>query len=399
MSNTLRHTYSVNRHTYSDTLHRPASTDLGEWSVQVYARVQIYTQILRKTHKLKVESGNLRNGKAGSGGSALLLVLWVIMVLSLLIVSLTMEAKLEGNITSFYRNRTKAEYLARSGIELAELLMNKSDRLRGDKSEDEESEDDWHKEAKGLSNGSAVTLEDELGEGTITVTIVPEPARRNVNKLDEEDWERIFTVAGVPEDLWPELIESFYDWVDKDDNTRMDGAESEDYYLTLDPPYEARNAPLLTVRELLLVKWFNKAILSGGVLEEDSFYEEAPRCSGIEDMLTTYGDGKVNVNAASRRVLMTLPGVDDIVADVIIEEREGWEDSWGEHEEAPFEDNGDFLSRVPESGGDMGKKITTQSAIYRITSVGTVNGVARSVWCVASHSDNKLKYLRWREQD
>ena len=51
-SDTLnRHTSSdtLNRHTSSDTLNRPASTDLGEWSVQVYARVQIYPQILRKT--------------------------------------------------------------------------------------------------------------------------------------------------------------------------------------------------------------------------------------------------------------------------------------------------------------------------------------------------------------
>jgi len=354
------------------------------------------------TSRLPAKSGLPPHGKpAQKAGSALVMVLWVVMLLSLLVASLTFEAHLEAKITSYYRNRTKAEYLARSGIELAELLMNKSERLRGEKSADEggDDEEDWHKEAKSLSDGVAVTLNDELGEGVITVNIVPEPSRRNVNKIDEEDWERIFEVAGVPEEFWPELIESFYDWTDQDNTPRMDGAESEDYYMTLEPPYKARNGALDTVGELLLVKGFTRAILSGGVLEEGATEEDAPRCSGIEDMLTTYGDGKVNVNAATRRILMTLPGVDDIVADVIVEEREGWVDSDGEQEEAPFESSGDFLSRVPELGRSVEGKVTTQSTIYRITSIGTVNGVARSVWCVANHTKKKLKILRWREQD
>lgn len=335
------------------------------------------------------------------GGSALVLVLWIMMLLSLLVVSLTFEAHVEAKITSFYRNRTKADYLARSGIELAELVMNKSDRLRGENSdvEEEDEEDTWQKPAKSLAEGAPINIEDELGEGTITLTIVPEPARRNVNKIDEEDWERIFEVAGVPEEYWPELIESFYDWIDADDNSRVDGAETDDYYSTLEEPYEARNGPLDTVGELLLIKGFTRTILSGGVLEDGYSDDEALRCSGIEDMLTTYGDGKVNVNAATRRVLMTLPGVDDIAADAIIEEREGWEDSYGEQEAEPFDSSADFLSRIPALGAKIDEKVTIQSGIYRVTSVGTVHGVSRSVWCVASHSKDGLEILRWREQD
>jgi hypothetical protein len=43
--------HTLNRHPFSDTFNRPASSDLGVWSGQVSAGVQIYPQIPRKTQK------------------------------------------------------------------------------------------------------------------------------------------------------------------------------------------------------------------------------------------------------------------------------------------------------------------------------------------------------------
>jgi len=338
----------------------------------------------------------------GRDASALIVVLWVIGLLSILMASFAFDAHVEARIISYYRKRTKAEYLARSGLEMARMLMIKSEGMSAD--EEGEEDDRWFQDGKRLKEGLPIEgMIEELGNGKIVLSIVPEPARRNINRLGttdaeiEENMERILDVGGVPEEMWPELIESFIDWIDPDDEPRFDGAETDDYYSTLDPPYEARNkAQLDTVDELLLVKGFNRIILEGEFGEED---EEAIPITGIADLLTTYGDGKVNVNAAPMRVLMTLPEVDEIVAGAIIEEREGLLNPDGEEEFDPFRSGGDLLGRIPDLDPRLKNYVTTDSRIYRITSVGHVANVEKVVWCIVEYANKDLRILRWREED
>lgn len=334
-----------------------------------------------------------------SGGSALIVVLWVIGLLSLLVSSFIFDASVEAKITSYYRKRTKADYLANSGVEIAQLLMIKSTRLKKSGT-DEGQEYWWYESSKALSEGLAVRgMNHPLGEGNVILDIIPEPARRNVNRLKLEDWERILEVANIPEEMWPELIESVLDWIDKDNNVRDDGAETDDHYATLDPPRRAKNGPLDTVGELLLVRGFTQAILSGGVVGADENGEGGFRTSGIKDMLTTYGDGKVNVNAASTRVLMTMRDVDDIVAGAIIEEREGYADENGGRDHNSFASVSDFMSRIPELNQGLRSYITTDSRIFRVRSVGEVGGVRRQVWCIVKYSGRNATILQWREED
>jgi hypothetical protein len=117
-----------------------------------------------------------------------------------------------------------------------------------------------------------------------------------------------------------------------------------------------------------------------------------------EGQYTVYGDGKVNVNAASKRVLMTLPGVDDLVAGAIMEEREGLLYEGAEQEDRSFRGADDLFRRVPGLEAGLRNYITTDSAIYRVTAVGNVNGVERRVWCIVTQSGKTMRILRWREE-
>jgi general secretion pathway protein K len=284
-------------------------------------------------------------------GSALIIALWTIGLLSMLVVSFAFDAHLEGKAASSARHRREAEYIALSGIPVAEMLLDKQRGVDVEADPADVADDPWHAPAVSLKTGrgfAGLVISNEAFNGTLTLDMEPEPGRRNVNKLSDDDWERILTVAGVPEDYFPELIDSFFDWIDDDSVPRADGAETEDYYEELDPPYRARNAPVDTVRELLLVKGFNEAILSGGVLNPGDPEESWIRISGIQDMLTTYGDGLVNVNAAGARVLQTLPEVDEIVAGAIIEERERGKTGGGEADDTSFTSVGDLTSRIPD---------------------------------------------------
>lgn len=344
-------------------------------------------------------------------GSALLLVLWVIGLLAMIVVSFAFDAHLEGKIVSYSRKRLRAEALAQSGMEVAKMLLDKQKTTSADVDDETKEKDEWYEPALALSRGRSATVNLTLGEGTIRLDIEPEEVWRNINKLTEEDWERIFYAIGLPEEFWPELIDSYFDWTDPDDMPRDDGAETDDYYATLDPPYVAANGPFDTVRELLLVKGFNEAILSGGVFNPDAPKESRIVISnGVERLLTTYGDGKVNVNAVRQdniAVLLTLPGVTDIVAaNAILEEREQL--STGavttqhdlDEEDTSYKSVGDFMSRVGDllDDDEIRNHITTKSSYFRITSVGQVGRTTRRIWAVVYADDKDWRILRWREE-
>lgn len=320
--------------------------------------------------------------------SALIIVLWVIALLSVLIGGFAFDMHLESRIVSYQRKKLKSIYLARAGIEYARALLARSATVQGAKDDEETKAKPWYNDAKRLRQGYAVVgLTDQLGEGTIIVNIVPEPALRNINKLKDEDWERIFKVGGVPEERWSELIDSFNDWRDGDDQANLDGAETDDYYARLDPPYKARGrkgkeATLDTVEELLLIKGFSRSILYGGPIAEDDTNSVA--ISGVADLLTALKESgeQVNINAASKRVLMTLPGVDETIAEAIIETREGLTAGAKIGEDYFFRDVNDLFGRVPalstmppEDQQYLRTLVGSASSVYRITSVGRVHGV------------------------
>ena len=344
-------------------------------------------------------------------GSALVIVLWVVALLSVLIGGFAVDMHVVAKLVSYLRKKLKAEYLAKAGIEYAQALLSHSMEVKGHGDTEEMRGKWWYASAKRIRQGYAIMGQTEsLGEGSFILDIIPEPALRNVNTLRDDDWERILKLNGVPEDKWPELIDCFNDWRDPDDQPGLDGAETDDYYSRLDPPYKARGhtssksptakptnktlpansgmlANLDTVEELLLIKGFNHAILYGGHLDDSD--TNSPVVTGIADLLTAIPEtgNKVNVNAASKRVLMTLPGIEDTLADAIIAERErgGRESLTGNAEMSEdyfFTDVNNMFSRIPDLAKltpddqrRLRELVGTESSVLRIRSTGRVHGV------------------------
>lgn len=353
-----------------------------------------------------------RTGQNTRAASALIIVLVVVLALSTLVASIAFDAQLELKYASFARRRAQCEELAVSGMAIATMLMNKQRTISPN---DLGADDDrWHEAAERLALGRPLLgLVEPLGEGEVVLDIVPEPGRRNVNLLMPEDWERVLGNAGVPEEHWPMMIDSFYDWLDPDDMSRQDGAETDDYYARLDPPYRAKNGPLDTVRELLLVRGFTEAVLQGGILREEEMdpltaatrFQPSSRfvntnevwVSGIEHLLTTYGDGKVNVQSASRDVLMTLPDVDDIAAMAIIEERGDFDEPGEEDTREPFRNINDMFARVPGLNMAIADQVTVSSEYFRIISVGRVGRVERKLSAIVHFDGTETRILRWSE--
>ncbi len=327
-----------------------------------------------------------RNAKRS--GTALIVSLWVMIILSLLVAAFAFDMIVESGITSYYRKRVKAQYLARAGVEWAKLILVKSTKVKAEDIVPPE-EEDLYVKAMNLSRGNAVRgMTKELGQGKIILDIVPEQSRRNVNTLADEDWEEILDQCNVPEELWPSLIDCFADWVDQSDEHRLNGAESDDAFYQ-EKGYKVKNGPLDTVDELLLIKGFTPAIVYGG----PPIHKDDEPMTGIASLLTTYGDGKVNVNTASREVLLTL-GIADYTVDDIIRLRDGPDLAAGTKD-----DGIENLDEIPGLEASVKEKLTTQERKYvRLVSIGEVQKVKSGIWCVLSVDEGGIKPLFWREE-
>ncbi len=104
-------------------------------------------------------------------------------------------------------------------------------------------------------------------EDRIRFGLTPESSKLNINIIDPAEPAQLQALLspllidlGLENGL--ELTAALLDWLDEDDDPREGGAESE-YYGQLEPPYQAKNGPLDSVEELLLVKGFSAAVLWG----------------------------------------------------------------------------------------------------------------------------------------
>ncbi len=406
-------------------------------------------------------------------GFALIAVIWTVAVLSLLVCSYTMDAYMEGKVASYVRNRHQATALMDSGLYIAELLMERQESVTGEETEEELAKDRWIEPAVRLKRGQRIEVRQQLRYGEdgrlyfvtsnamasaalseendvllttaeVYVAIEPEPARWNINKLsraghgDNADliWNRILTCANVPEEDQSVLVDSFYDWVDSDSLTiSADGAE-DDYYESLTQPYKCKNGPLDTVGELAYIRGFDRhqaVLLKGGVWNPEDGEARQITVAGIEHLFSLYGDGKINVNAAPREVLLTVPCFEDadgLIVDTILEEREGLnadsssrsQSSVGSAslgaaaiEDYHFKDISDFLARIPGiTQEDASRYLTVDCDVYKLELEGRVGNIRRRVTAVVQRggSNNKsntggkvtstagqnLVILRWQEE-
>jgi general secretion pathway protein K len=332
--------------------------------------------------------------KARRQGSALVLALVTIVVLSSLVMTFVYRMKLEGELAARYRFRMKSQSLARAGLEWSKLLLVKSLRP-GD--EEEEYGEAFRIHTLNLSRGLALRdLAHEMKDGSFRVTIQPEQGRRNVNRLSEADWDELLESIGVPNELNDQLVGAFMDWVDNNDLSRLNGAESDDGFYE-ERGYKVKNAPLDTLDELLLIKGFTRAIVFGGTLREEYEMEDVS-VSGLAPLLTVYGDGKVNVNTATREVLLTFAGFNENQVDRLLEGRVGIDGVLG------TEDDG---FRSPEEAmayagvaPTLGSLFTTTERRYvRVTSLGEYGGVRSGVWCIFEQSGQDLLPIFFREEE
>ena len=239
-------------------------------------------------------------------GLALMIVLWVLVLLSALATEFAFSMRTEVNATRNYKEDVESYYLARAGIQLAMAELLKEARFhsihptygfiagipkqfKAEKSEKEISEYE-------IVNRTDI----ELGNGTVTYQITDENGKTNINRASREVLIKILSASGIKIGEQQDVIaDSILDWIDEDDEHRLNGAES-DYYQSLPNSYNAKNEPFDSLDELLRVKGINREILYG--TENEGFSNEG-NFLGLINFITIQDIRIFNPNTAHLEAL------------------------------------------------------------------------------------------------
>ena len=324
-----------------------------------------------------------RNNHGSKEGAALIVALWVLIILSLIVGSFAFEAKLEAMLVSYKRKKYQAEMLAKSGIEYARAILDSARNAKeleiADLTEDP---DGFNQAALYVQRSLSTTTTIQLGNGRFSVTIESAESGRNVNLLTREQWLDIFEMANVPSTEWDTMIDCLEDWIDENDFHGLNGAESDDPFYQ-DRGYPVKDGPLDSIEELLLVKGWGAEILYGrpGDEENDEIF-------GIADILTVWGDGKVNLNTANTNLLLSFAEYEDWELASVFEARLG-----PDGEDGTLDDG---IESLEEIGADPAK-FKLQSDFVKVTSVGEMFDNRYQIECIFLLKNKNSAVVYWNE--
>jgi hypothetical protein len=263
-------------------------------------------------------------------GSLLLIVLVTIIVLSLSAYTFTSLMRTEAEATRLMTLRLQTKYLSDSGLDYARLFLSNSDatiREKGGR---------WNNETKfrGIPVANEVNQGTRRGFFSIVAPsldfdglpsgsrygLVDESSKINLNTLVFSDVLQPGSGRAILmqlPDMTEDIADSILDWLDSDEDVRDYGAES-GVYQGQNPPYSAKNGPMESLDELLLINGVTPQLLFGldmnrnGLLDpaeaasNDVSVDEADLYLGWAAYLTLYskesnltaeGLPRINVNA------------------------------------------------------------------------------------------------------
>jgi len=297
-------------------------------------------------------------------GIALMITLWVLVLVSIITLSFALSTRYESAGTRNFKEAQEAYYAAISAYEdiVGYLLTDKDPAVDFI----DENGIYWTDTERPSPAGHRVS-----GNLQLEINISDEESRLNINTASEDILRRLFLVSGIPEKEIDSLIDSLSDWKDSDDLVRLSGAENE-YYESLVPSYMAKNGPLNSTEEILLIKGFKPEYLYGKEGAE-----------GLYKYISVYPSA-LNINTAPREILQVL-GLPEADIDTIFKQRT--KESGGLRSVHPFGSvaltTASTIIRVEITASTDGKKLFKLQTLLKKT-LGT--------------KGTELKNIYWKEE-
>ena len=221
-------------------------------------------------------------------GMVLLLVLLVVALLAAVLTELSFSTLVDMRLAETFRDTTRATYLARGGLEVGQMILKDDDNAY------DATDELW---AIGVQQypvaDGAISIEISDLDGRVDLNRLVTRGV-NINVVIKDRYLRLLEELGA--DRPDILVNTLIDWIDSDEELSVNGAESPNYG-SRDVPYKCKNGPLDSLDELELVEAYSPELLKK-----------------LRPHVTAYGSAKVNVNTASREVLLSLAEEMDLTA-------------------------------------------------------------------------------------
>ena len=297
--------------------------------------------------------------KRRTSAAAILLALWALFLLAAMVISWALDINSRLTISSSANRVLEAEAMACSGSEVAMHWAVKpgSDALRGR----------------------------FPGNQSYEARITGEGGRLNLNRLlvgeapaNLELLRKYLEVKGVDLNERDHMIDTLLDWVDADNLPRLNGAED-------DTGYKPANMLLRTLDEIKRIQGWE---------------DFTSRPDWDADFTLATQDAKIDINWASRDVLLSLPGMSEGVVDRFMAMRRGPDDIQGTEDDILFTNPADVqvaLGLRQDPFVQLANLITTTSPVIRVESMGRSASVTRTVRMVMFKQNNAIRLISWKE--
>ncbi len=275
---------------------------------------------------------------------ALIIVMISIFVLSILAGGFAYSMKVETRLARNANSEVELEWLGRSAVECARWELAQQFMISQEPYDGLDQVWAGGQGGIGTSNSPLADFHHEIdvSDGSATWTIEDLERKANINIANEAMLQQALMVMGVDAGQMTPIVNSILDWIDPDNNTRIQGAEN-DFYQGQDPPYYAKNGPIDDISELLLVKGITPDLYYGFTVtnfQRNYFTSHSAQFSpdagampvitvGLTNLFTPLSDGKININTASAEVLELIPGITREAAEGIVGARAGEDDGSG----------------------------------------------------------------------
>lgn len=299
-----------------------------------------------------------RSAIAQRSGAALMLALWALFLLSGMVIAWTLDIDSRLTVSGNASRVVEAEAMAASGAEVAlsPSVEAGSTALHGSLGQNQTYD------ARIMGEGGRLNLRWILG--------LPE----NQQRLDI--LRKYLEVKGVDLNERDRMIDCLLDYVDPDDLPRLNGAESE-------PGYQPKNSMLQRLDELKLVKSWEKF---------------TARRDWDADF-TLYSGGPVDLAWASRDVLLSLPGINEQIADRFLELRRGPDGLDGTEDDPPLSPDQVPLALgfTPQQYAQLSTLVVfKQDQVMRVVSLGKSGDATRTVEMIIQKSPSPVMKF-WKE--
>ena len=300
-------------------------------------------------------AGKMRRVIDNESGIALFLVLWVLALLTVIVGEFCYTMRTEVNITRNFKEETEAYYIAGAGLNRAIVELIRNERIPQKVKTPESDEEEVEERLRINTDIPSVPF----GGGQFKVHVASESGKINLNTANTTLLRMMLSGFEIEDEDRDMIVDSILDWRDKDHLHRVNGAE-DDYYSSLAEPYECRDGDFMSVGELLLVRGMTPELFYGRLENIVTVYEDDTVTKSKNKKKTLAG--KVNINAATHTMLISLPGMTEDLAREIIDYRKV----------SDFKSRSEIIEIVGPEVYNSIKSYLTMNTIpyYTITSVG-----------------------------